>query len=196
MHKITTIAMAGALAAAAAVPAGVAQARTVEDAPDTRCQAAITVDLKPGISLQPSSGSLTSGGETGSGACNGPVNGQQTTAGGVGGVTGRYGVDAPNSCTKLDGKATFTLTATFPTENSGETKFRDDVTAQYAPLQGNWIAGGSFQGKKSYGTFKLTPAGPTNNCVVTPITKLLVQGDVWVVNGEPDAAAEQRMTLR
>ncbi len=167
----------------------------VADEPDTPCQADIIVDLDPGVSVQPSSGSFTSTGEQGKLVCSGKVNGKTPSAGGTGGADGKYGVDGPNSCAKLDGKTIFTVSATLPTEG-GEIKFVDKVTGNYAPLQGNWIFGGAFKGPKSYGIFRFTPTGPDHNCVVGPVKSLAVQADAWVINGAPDGAMAERMSIQ
>lgn len=192
MRRITGSALLGAAVLVAGVL--VAPHAAVADEPDTPCQADIIVDLDPGVGLQPASGTFTSNGEQGKLVCSGKVNGKDLTGGGSGGADGKYGLDGPNSCSKLDGKTEFTVAATLPTEG-GELKFSDTVTGNYAPLQGNWFFGGSFKGPKSYGIFRFTPVGPDHNCVISPVKKLAVQADAWVINGQPDGAMESRMML-
>ncbi|MGQ0845125.1 MAG: hypothetical protein ACT4QF_13435 [Sporichthyaceae bacterium] len=190
MRQGITTALVGATALIAGVL--VAPQAAVADEPDTPCTAEISIDLDPGVGLQPSSGSFTSGGESGGLSCTGKIGGREVTAGGKGGAIGKYGVDGPNSCAKLDGKTAFRITATLP-GTGGDIKFSDDVLGQYGPLQGNFFFGGSFQGKKSYGTFKFTPVD--SDCVVRPVKKLFAQVTAWAVNGSPDGAAVQRMQL-
>lgn len=165
-------------------------ARAEGDEPDTPCQAEIYVTLDPGVSLQPSSGNFASDGQDGTLTCTGPVGGVKPVAGGKGGATGRYGVGAPNSCAKLDGKTDFTISATMPGE-SGPINFIDHVTGEYAPLEGNWFFGGSFRGSKSYGTFKFTPVD--SDCAVRPVKRLFVNAQAWVINGKPDKEMAARL---
>jgi hypothetical protein len=192
MRQVMTTTLVGvaALVAGALVAPQVA----VADEPDTPCQADIIVDLDPGVGLQPASGTFTSNGEQGKLVCSGKVQGKAPSGGGTGGADGKYGIDGPNSCAKLDGKTEFTVKATLPSEG-GEIKFVDTVIGNYAPLQGNWIFGGAFKGPKSYGIFRFTPTGPDQNCLVGPVKQLAVQADAWVVNGQPDGAMQSRMAL-
>lgn len=160
---------------------------------DTPCHAEIFVNLDPGVSTTPSSGSLASNGQDGSLTCTGPIGGVKPVAGGTGGALGRYGVDGANSCVKLDGKAEFTISATLPGE-SGPIKFVDKVVGEYAPLEGGWFFGGSFRGSHSYGTFKFTPVDGT--CVLSPVRRLFVDATAWVINGgEPDKEMSARMAV-
>lgn len=182
MRRITGTALVGTAALVGAVL--VAPQAAIADEPDTPCTASVTVALTPGISVQPSSGALKSA-DAGSLACTGKVNGKEIVGGGTGGAIGKYGVDAPNSCSKLDGKAAFKIFAELPTKD-GTVKWSDDVVGTYAPLQQNWFFGGTFKGPKSYGTYRITPAGPQHNCVVMPVTSLLIQADAFIVNGSPD----------
>lgn len=189
--RIVSTALIGAAALVAATL--VAPTPAVAEEPDTPCSAGVVVALNPGVSLQPSSGTLSSG-QDGSLVCNGKVNGKEVVGGGTGGADGKYGVDGPNSCSKLDGKAVFKIFATLPGKD-GPIEWSDTVTGTYAPLGGNWFFGGSFKGQKSYGTYRITPAGPEHNCVVSPVSRLLIQADAFIVNGSPDAAMTDRMVL-
>jgi hypothetical protein len=182
------VGLPGVLTLALASVAGPAHA--AGDAPDTPCQAAITVNLDPGVSLQPSSGTFASNGQDGQVACTGEVNGRKSVAGGTGGATGRYGVDNPNSCYQLTGKTVFTITASLPTD-AAPIKFSDTVNGEYGPLEDNWFFGGSFKGPHSYGTFKFTPVD--SDCVVRPVKKLFVNAQAWVINGAPDKDMAARM---
>jgi hypothetical protein len=188
LRRILCVALPGVLTLALAAVAGPAQA--AGDAPDTPCQAEIYVNLDPGVSLQPSSGSFASNGQDGKVACTGDVDGRHSVAGGMGGAVGKYGVDNPNSCYQLKGKAVFTLTANLPTDTK-PILFSDDVTGEYGPLENNWFFGGSFKGSHSYGTFKFTPVD--SDCAVRPVKKLFVNAVAWVVNGQPDADMAARM---
>jgi len=136
LRRIISVALPGVLTLALASVAGPAQA--AGDAPDTPCQAEIFVNLDPGVSLQPSSGSFASNGQDGHVACTGDIDGRHSVAGGTGGAVGRYGVDAPNSCYQLKGTAVFTLTALLPTDTK-PINFKDVVKGEYGPLENNWF---------------------------------------------------------
>jgi hypothetical protein len=191
MRRTLSTAMAGLLTLVLTGPASPAHAAA--DTADTPCSAEITVDLDPGVSMTPSSGTFHSHGQDGSLTCTGAVDGRQPVAGGKGGADGKYGVEAPNSCYQLTGKAEFTLSATLPTEH-GAIDFIDHVKGEYGPLEGSWFFGGSFRGPKSYGTFRFTPVN--SDCVVRPVKTLFVQATAWIINGKPDAQMAERMSLR
>ncbi len=191
MRRLMSTGLAAMLTVALTGVGGSA-AQAAGDPADTPCTAELTVDLDPGVSLQPSSGSFHTQGQDGSLTCSGPVDGQTPVAGGKGGAVGRYGIDAPNSCSKLDGKLEFTITASLPTEH-GQINFTDHGTGEYGPGEGSWFFGGSFKGQKTYGTYKLTPVG--GDCLVRPVRQLYMQVTAWVVNGKADTEAASRMTL-
>jgi len=158
-----------------------APARAADAGSDTPCSAEIYVNLDPGVSLTPASGTFASNGQDGTLTCTGSINGDKPVAGGKGGVNGRYGVEAPNSCTKLDGKAEFTISASMPGEH-GTINFVDRVVGEYGPLEGNWFFGGTFRGPHSYGEFKFTPVD--SDCLVRPVKRLFVQARAFVINGK------------
>jgi hypothetical protein len=188
LRRILSVGLPGVLTVVLATLAG--PARAADDAPDTPCQAQIFVNLDPGVSLQPSSGTFASNGQDGQVACTGPINGRSTVAGGAGGATGRYGVDEPNTCYQLKGKTVFTITATLPA-GTKPILFSDTVTGEYGPLENNWFFGGTFKGPHSYGTFKFTPVD--SDCAVRPVKKLFVNAQAWVINGAPDKDMATRM---
>jgi hypothetical protein len=75
----------------------------------TACTFSAEFTLVPGLSLTPSSGEFTSGGQTGEIACDGPVEGN-LPAGNFG--AGRYGTDGPDDCQSPgdgDGVQSFTM---------------------------------------------------------------------------------------
>src|SRR5262245_6165628 len=79
----------------------------------THCTFSTTVTLAPGLSVAPSSGTFTSGGETGTVSCDGPVRGIVPTGPGTLGVVGRYGTKDPSTCFGGQGEGRFSFT--FPT---------------------------------------------------------------------------------
>src|SRR4051794_23774214 len=62
----------------------------------TQCTFASTITLGPGLSVVPSTGTFSSGGETGTVTCDGPVRGIVPTGPGTLGVEGRYGTKDPD----------------------------------------------------------------------------------------------------
>jgi hypothetical protein len=175
MRQIVSTALASLLTVTLTAPATAAHAAA--GSADTPCTAQIYVDLDPGVSMQPSSGTFHSNGQDGSLTCSGPIAGRQPVAGGKGGAAGKYGVDGPNSCYQLTGKTEFTISATLPTEH-GVINFVDHVTGEYGPGEANWFFGGSFHGQKSYGTFKFTPVD--SDCVVRPVRRLFVDATAFI----------------
>src|SRR5581483_3829717 len=107
----------GAVAAAltlAVVPVGPARsARPEAQAPpgptQTHCTFTSTIALAPGLSVVPSSGTFTSGGETGTVSCDGPVRGIVPTGPGTLGVEGRYGTRDPDTCFGGEGEGRFSF---------------------------------------------------------------------------------------
>src|SRR5438132_13216487 len=58
----------------------------------TPCRFEVDATLTPGLSRTTSSGTFTSGGETGTISCDGAVNGEQPAGAGTLGTDGRYGL--------------------------------------------------------------------------------------------------------
>ena len=52
-------------------------------------------------------------------------------------------------------------------------------TATYGPLQGGYPYGGTFTGQRMYGKFEVTPI--EGDCVTTPVTRVHLRCDEWVV---------------
>src|SRR5947199_8774902 len=70
----------------------------------TPCRFEVDASLSPGLSRTPSSGTFTSGGETGTVTCDGAVNGEQPTGAGTMGTDGRYGLaGGGDSCRSAPG---------------------------------------------------------------------------------------------
>jgi len=111
--------------------------------------------LTPGLSTSPSSGTFTTGGETGTLSC-------KSGAKGNFGFSGKYGTKDPDSCSS-GGEGTATDTWKF---SNGTVP--DDVEFLYGAFQGG-VLGGSFKGPRSSGTFEVTSI--EGDCVSKPITK-------------------------
>ena len=82
----------GAVLIPPAGSAGAARPAASPGSADTRTHCTFTsaITLTPGLSIVPSSGTFTSGGETGTVSCDGPVRGIVPTGPGTLGVEGRY----------------------------------------------------------------------------------------------------------
>src|SRR5438128_2228699 len=70
----------------------------------THCMFTSTITLAPGLSVVPSAGTFSSGGETGTVSCDGPVRGIVPTGPGTLGVEGRYGTKDPSTCFRGQGE--------------------------------------------------------------------------------------------
>lgn len=162
--------------------AGAAQGTPENPDPnDTHCLAQFDMTLSPGLSMAPTTGTLTSHGESGTNTCDGPIDGQSVTGVGTRGEDGRYGIGAmgPTSCTSSEGQGEFAFSFTMPT-TAGPQRVSGTFLATYGPLQGGHLYGGTFTGDRMYGKFTVTPI--EGDCVTTPITKVRLHCDEWVVN--------------
>ena len=152
-------------------PSGVARAAGAggSTGPQTHCTFSSTITLAPGFSVVPSSGTFTSGGETGTVSCDGPVRGIIPTGPGTLGVEGRYGTKDPSTCFSGQGEGRFFFT--FPTA-TGFGKRSNVFTFSYSlvGLSPSGFTGDGFGG----GFDDVEPQ--EGDCVVHPVTKLLVKG--------------------
>jgi hypothetical protein len=155
-------------------PGGVVAAGAASEA---QCAFALDVTLSPGLSYQASSGTLTTGGPTGTEDCTGPVNGHEVTGPAVFSNDGRYGTRHPDSCAAGllgDGEGTAVEYRTFPTA-AGDQHVTDRFTFHYGqPSTKGGVVSGTFEGDHCSGTFELTPT--EGDCVTKPITKAHVTG--------------------
>ena len=125
--------------------------------------------LPPGLSIVPSSGTFTSGGETGTVSCDGPVRGIVPTGPGTLGVEGRYGTKDPDTCFGGEGDGRFSFT--FPTATGVGN--RSNVFTFSFSLIG--LSRSGFSGDGFGGSFDdVEPQD--GNCVVRPVTKIVVKG--------------------
>jgi len=72
--------------------------------PQTNCRFATEVNLSPGLSVKPSSGTFASDGESGRVECDGPVRGIHPSGPGTLGVMGKYGTKDPDTCFAGEGE--------------------------------------------------------------------------------------------
>lgn len=153
--------VAAVLWAVAAVPAGSAPA-------PTHCRFASEVSLTPGLSIVPSSGTFSSGGETGTVECDGVVRGLRPTGPGTLGVDGEYGTADPDTCLAGEGEGRFSFT--FPTAD-GPGKRSNVFSFSFGLIGGP----GAFEGKGFSGSFEVRPV--EGNCFVTPVTRISIRGE-------------------
>ena len=148
------LAIVGALIVAAWAIPGVST--PVAGAEPASCTAEGDFTVTPGLSTSPSSGTFTTGGESGTLSCKGGGNGNM-------GFDGRYGTKDPDTCSS-GGEGTSKGVYKF----SDGSEVTDDVEVTYGPFQGGAL-GGSFKGARSSGTFEVTPI--EGDCVSKPLTK-------------------------
>ncbi len=173
MRRAVDIVVAVALLA---LPAGVHPASA---ASQTTCRFSFDETVSPGLGVRGSSGTFTSGGESGPLVCSGPVNGAQPSGRGTIGTSGRYGVAHADSCVSGvtgDGEGDGVDRLTIPT-TSGTQTVRSPFTFTFggkAPSHGGLVAG-EFRGDHLSGTFEFTPI--EGDCVSRPVTRVHVTGE-------------------
>lgn len=143
----------------------------------TRCTFAYVVNLSPGLSYQPSSGTVTTNGPTGKMDCEGPVNGHEARGDGTIGLDGHYGTKDADSCASGiigGGEGAGSAALMVPT-SAGEQKMIDRYTLTYGQASGRGVVSGTFEGDRYSGTFSLYPL--KGDCVTAPLTKALVTGE-------------------
>ena len=149
------LAIVGALIAVAwAVPGA---STPVAGAESASCTAEGDFTANPGLSTSPSSGTVSTGGDTGALDCKGLGKGTM-------GFDGKYGTKDPDTCSS-GGEGTTKAVYKF---SDGKEVTDDDVEYTYGPFQGGAI-GGSFKGSRSSGTFEVTPI--EGDCVSKPLSK-------------------------
>ena len=138
----------------------------------TSCTFTVDLTMSPGLSHQGTSGTLDSGGQTGTVNCDGPVDGHQPTGPGTFGTTGRYGTQGPDGCAtggEGDGTQDFTL----PTAGSS-TSVRNTMTFNYGAKDGG--VGGDIKGDRYSGTFEVRPK--KGDCFNSPVTEITISGSM------------------
>jgi hypothetical protein len=166
------------VAAVAWILAGMAVAGA-EAEQATPCRFTAEFDLDPGLSLAPTSGTFTSGGETGAITCSGAVDGRRVTGPGTFGADGNYGTADGDSCLSGgEGSAvqSFTLTT-----GEGPMPVRNAITFTYQPVPGMpgaatapAVASGRFEGRRFSGTFDVILL--KGDCVTSPVTRVRLDG--------------------
>jgi hypothetical protein len=140
----------------------------------TRCTFTTPIALLPGLSVVPTSGTFSSGGENGRVSCDGPVRGIVPTGEGTLGVEGRYGTDDPDTCFGGEGEGRFSFT--FPTA-TGVGRRSNVFTFSFSlfGLSTGGSSGNGFSGDGFGGGFdEVRPE--EGDCVLRPVTKLIIKG--------------------
>ena len=143
------------------------------------CQFSFYASLSPGLSGAPGSGTISTGGQSGTLECKGPVDGADPSGRGATGVEGRYGVAHPNSCLSAltgDGDGAGTNSLTIPT-TAGTKEIGQSFTFSYGgrPPSGGGFVSGEFKGPHFSGSFEITPVD--GDCIRAPVTKVHVTGE-------------------
>lgn len=166
MPRIRIIVFAAALLALAATAQ--AQAQTA-----AACTFSTHVTLSPGVSTTPSTGTFTTGGQTGTIDCQGVIAGAMITGPGTVGYSGSYGTGllGPDDCAQGGGSGTFDYT--IPT-TAGAYGVSGGFTFQRVALAGEFT--GRAEGAGYFaGVFEFTP-DEGQDCVNVPVTSASVTG--------------------
>ena len=138
----------------------------------TQCTFEHDVVASPGLSTSPSSGTVTTNGETGTFACDGPVNGKQPTGSGTSGTEGRYGTNGADTC-QSGGEGDAVMSMTIPTA-SGPEHITNTNTFAYGAFQAGAPFAATFTGDRMSGTMEVTPID--GDCASKPVTRYHVKG--------------------
>jgi hypothetical protein len=153
--------------------------RAAADQGRSTCRFSFYASLSPGLSGTPGSGTITTGGQSGTLQCTGPVEGADPNGRGVTGVEGRYGVAHANSCLSAitgDGDGAGMNSLTIPT-TAGTKDIGQTFTFTYGgkPPSGGGFVSGEFKGPRFSGSFEITPVD--GDCISAPVTKVHVTGE-------------------
>ena len=141
--------------------------------PGTPCAFEVEVTLSPGLSMEPSSGTFDSQGESGRLDCQGKVGGQPVTGPGTFGAEGHYGTDGDgDDCRSKEGRGDGTAHFTVPVEGGSE-HIDDPFTMTYR-VDGRSVVG-EITGKRFTGKFDVTKAD--GDCLRNPVRKIRLKGN-------------------
>lgn len=159
---LTTVPALPAPPAVAAGPSGPVQAR---------CSFSYSPAISPGVGLTTDSGTVSSGGESGTVDCVGSLDGAEITGPGTWGFEGKL---SEANCVE-GGKGTGRILMTVPTA-AGNRHFEEFIefafgpVGAYPPLVGDWV------GDRTSGVFVVAPA--EGDCVTAKVTKVDASGRV------------------
>lgn len=129
--------------------------------------------LAPGLSLTPSRGEFTSGGETGRISCQGTVSSGPVTGPGTFGAQGRYGTGSSGDTCATGGEGDGVQFFTIPTAG-GPLHVTNPFTFRYGVATGQ-VLGGTFAGSSFTGTFTIESF--EGDCVANPMTVVVLRGE-------------------
>ena len=138
----------------------------------THCTFEHEVVASPGLSTSPSSGTITTNGETGTFACDGPVSGKQPTGPGKSGSEGRYGTKGADTC-QSGGEGDAVMSMTIPT-SGGPEHIKNTIIFEYGAFNAGAPFSGTFRGDRMSGTLEVTPID--GDCASKPVTRYQVKG--------------------
>ena len=137
------------------------------------CRFDARFQLTPGLSVTPSRGEFTSGGETGTISCEGAVSSGPVTGPGTFGAQGHYGTGSAGDTCLTGGEGEGVQAFTLPTAG-GPVHVTNPFTFRYGIATGH-VLGGTFQGGFFTGTFEIESF--EGDCVANPITVVVLRGE-------------------
>jgi hypothetical protein len=146
-----------------------------------RCAFSYSPAISPGVGLLTDSGTVSSGGETGTVDCSGDLDGREITGTGTWGFEGRL---SEANCVE-GGKGSGRILMTVPTA-AGLTHFEEFITfafgpvGAYPPLVGDWV------GDRTSGVFVVAPA--EGDCVTAKVTRVDASGQMSLHRPYPQPA--------
>lgn len=132
----------------------------------SECTFSADIDVTPGLSAMPNTGSFTTNGPSGSFSCGG--------AGGTVGFSGVYGTKDPDSCGGAftggnEGDGAFTISV------PGPGTVADAFTFVYGTFStSGGLVEGTFESERFSGRFQLLPTA--GDCFSSPVTKARITG--------------------
>lgn len=129
--------------------------------------------LTPGLSVTPSRGEFTSGGETGTISCEGAVGSGAVTGPGTFGAQGHYGTGTTGDTCLTGGEGNGVQSFTLPTAG-GPVHVTNPITFRYGIATGQ-VLGGTFEGPSYTGTFEI--ASFDGDCVARPMGVVILRGE-------------------
>lgn len=157
-RRVVVILVGGLLGAGSAVA-------PVSHAADTECIGASVMNVSPGMSETPTSG--THAARNGTEQCTGPLNGATPTGDPTVEWDGRYGTTDPDTCS-AGGEGWGVAHHTVPTRE-GPKVVRNVFTFTYGGLE-NGLMSGAFKGDYFSGTLAFRPL--EGDCVTVPVSRL------------------------
>ena len=135
----------------------------------TQCSFEMNIVAQPGLTSSPSSGTITSNGETGTVSCKND-SGKSPAGEGTAGTEGTYGTKDGDSCGsggEGQGVQSFTISTA-----SGDEHIKNNFTYTYGAFKAGALISGTFSGDRMSGTFQAQPMD--GDCASAPVTRFHV----------------------